>query len=183
MCESGCHEPRSEPTVGQGAFRRDLYFRLNVLTLRIPPLRTRKPDIRLLVTSFLERETQRASRAYQISVMVPGASIRIGTASSRTYADKSLSANPHRDQGLEADGANRDECAGASGRETGYSPIRVMSASSAEIRNLSDSQDLSRTYVPGPQTFQLKPNSELVLPLPLEIVGSCSLWLLFKGVA
>jgi DNA-binding NtrC family response regulator len=56
-----------EQAVGQGTFRRDLYFRLNVLTLRIPPLRIRRQDIRLLATSFLEREALRCGRAYQIS--------------------------------------------------------------------------------------------------------------------
>src|ERR1035438_3890399 len=41
--------------VQQGTFRRDLYFRLNVLTLRIPPLRERKQDIPLLIGNALER--------------------------------------------------------------------------------------------------------------------------------
>ena len=44
-----------EQAVTQGTFRRDLYFRLNVLTLRIPPLRERKQDIPLLIGYFLER--------------------------------------------------------------------------------------------------------------------------------
>jgi two-component system response regulator HydG len=44
-----------EVAVSQGTFRRDLYFRLNVLTLRIPPLRERKQDIPLLIGSFLDK--------------------------------------------------------------------------------------------------------------------------------
>jgi DNA-binding NtrC family response regulator len=44
-----------EHAVADGTFRRDLFFRLNVLTLRIPPLRDRRQDIPLLVAHTLER--------------------------------------------------------------------------------------------------------------------------------
>jgi DNA-binding NtrC family response regulator len=41
--------------VEQGRFRKDLYFRLNVVNLRIPPLRDRRGDIATLAMHFLER--------------------------------------------------------------------------------------------------------------------------------
>ena len=41
--------------VAQGLFRKDLYYRLNVLSLKIPPLRDRREDIALLAEYFLER--------------------------------------------------------------------------------------------------------------------------------
>ncbi len=44
-----------EVAVAEGSFRRDLYFRLNVLSLKIPPLRERKQDIPLLAEHFLEK--------------------------------------------------------------------------------------------------------------------------------
>jgi transcriptional regulator with GAF, ATPase, and Fis domain len=42
--------------VSNGKFREDLYYRLNVLTLEIPPLRDRPEDIDLLLHHFLEKE-------------------------------------------------------------------------------------------------------------------------------
>jgi transcriptional regulator with PAS, ATPase and Fis domain len=51
-----------EALVAQGRFRQDLFFRLNVLTARLPPLRDREGDVRLLVDHFLERFSARLGK-------------------------------------------------------------------------------------------------------------------------
>ncbi len=56
-----------EEAVAEGTFRRDLYFRLNVLTLKIPPLRERKQDIPLLVEHFLDRMARTSGISRTIS--------------------------------------------------------------------------------------------------------------------
>src|SRR5579864_4196593 len=56
-----------EQAVTQGSFRRDLYFRLNVLSLRIPPLRERRQDIPLLIGYFLDRMTRSSGQEKVLS--------------------------------------------------------------------------------------------------------------------
>ena len=53
--------------VEQGKFRKDLYFRLNVVNLRIPPLRDRREDIPLLAMNFLERMQRETGVARRFS--------------------------------------------------------------------------------------------------------------------
>lgn len=51
-----------EQAVRSGDFRQDLYFRLNVLPIRIPPLRARRADVPLLAEHFLMRQALRDGR-------------------------------------------------------------------------------------------------------------------------
>jgi DNA-binding NtrC family response regulator len=48
--------------VKKGNFREDLYFRLNVISIKLPPLRNRLEDLPLLVDYFIARHAQRMGR-------------------------------------------------------------------------------------------------------------------------
>jgi MoxR-like ATPase len=52
-----------EKAVAERGFRQDLYYRLNAITLRVPPLRERAEDVPVLCRAFLERAGSRAQIA------------------------------------------------------------------------------------------------------------------------
>jgi DNA-binding NtrC family response regulator len=64
-----------EAEVGSGNFREDLYFRLAVLSLRLPPLRERTEDIPLLVEHFLRKYARELDK--NVLAFAPGALARL----------------------------------------------------------------------------------------------------------
>ncbi|MFP4058679.1 MAG: sigma-54-dependent transcriptional regulator [Candidatus Brocadiia bacterium] len=54
-----------EEAVREGRFREDLYYRVNVVPIVLPPLRERRDDILLLANHFLERFAERNNKSFQ----------------------------------------------------------------------------------------------------------------------
>ena len=65
-----------EEMVAKGRFREDLWFRLNVFPLRIPPLRSRRSDIPALVDHFIEKKSRELNMSEKPS-LAPGAMKRL----------------------------------------------------------------------------------------------------------
>src|SRR6267143_3716818 len=56
-----------ERAIERGEFREDLYYRLDVVEIRVPPLRERREEIPLLASTFLSKFNERYGRSRQLS--------------------------------------------------------------------------------------------------------------------
>lgn len=56
-----------ETMIRDGSFREDLYYRLNVIPVFLPPLRERKDDLLLLIEHFLSQHKEKTGKSYMIS--------------------------------------------------------------------------------------------------------------------
>jgi transcriptional regulator with PAS, ATPase and Fis domain len=65
-----------EQAIAAGRFRRDLYFRLGVIVIAMPPLRDRRADIPLLISRFLDDAGAKAGRSRTLSSEALDALIR-----------------------------------------------------------------------------------------------------------
>ena len=98
---------RLEDEVKQGRFRADLFYRLNVIRIELPPLRERTEDIPLLAMHFLEKHrSQRGRPVREISSEAMQALLR------------------HRLAGKRPRAGERDQGRNRAGRRPGASPRR-----------------------------------------------------------
>ncbi len=89
--------------ITEGLFREDLFYRLNVITLLVPPLRERKEDVPILIEHFLKRFTRdRGLPAREISPEAMRALCEYQLAGQRARAGE-------RDRTARRDGADRSD--------------------------------------------------------------------------
>ncbi len=80
--------------IKEGTFREDLYYRLNVFPIEIPPLRSRREDISILISYFLDQfclqnNTHMAEALRQFEALLPNAENVLGQEASEMFGHPS----------------------------------------------------------------------------------------------
>ena len=81
-----------DKAVAENLFREDLYYRLNVIPIRVPPLSERREDIPLLVNHFLKKYATAAGAASCVS-MPPRSILCADTSGRETFASSKTPSN------------------------------------------------------------------------------------------
>ncbi len=124
-----------EADIGAGRFREDLYYRLNVVRIHVPPLRERREDLDALAVALLERAVKRAGRPVVLSSEALGA-IHAGAWPGNV---RELENAIERAVVLSADGVLRADAFEAVGRSRGQPagkpPDRTTAATPARLKD------------------------------------------------
>ncbi len=140
---------RLEREVNNGRFREDLFFRLSVVTIRVPPLRERLEDVELLVRAFLDRmhatESQSLFTPEVIADMSrsqwPGNVRELRNFVERTVVFQSASRTDHTDQGdrksLRAPASTRGAAPGVVNLDESFHTAKERVVSEFEARYLA----------------------------------------------
>jgi DNA-binding NtrC family response regulator len=140
---------RLEREVNNGRFREDLFFRLSVVTIRVPPLRERLEDVELLVRAFLDRMHATESQALFTPEVIadmsrsqwPGNVRELRNFVERTVVFQSASRTDHTDQGdrksLRAPASTRGAAPGAVNLDESFHTAKERVVSEFEARYLA----------------------------------------------
>jgi DNA-binding NtrC family response regulator len=94
--------------VNKGTFREDLYYRLAVVTVELPPLRSRREDIPLLVRHFLDRLRPAATPSEEMLQTMTSRPWRGNVRELRNAVERAVALMPPPDAGAESEDALRE---------------------------------------------------------------------------